>query len=133
MKVEMGEYPDEGGVRDIVVELSPEDTWSMDATLAEIIVPMLEQLRDTTHGYPSDFGTFEGWIEALNEMIWCFNHIRDRDWEDEFYTVVGDMVTEGNRLVSTGIDVDSEGLKAVELRIQTGVELFGKYYQHLWD
>jgi len=28
------------------------DTWNMDSTLAEIIVPMLKQLRDTKHGSP---------------------------------------------------------------------------------
>lgn len=35
-----------------IVKLDHWDTWSMDHTLAEIILPMLKQLRDTKHGSP---------------------------------------------------------------------------------
>jgi len=35
-----------------VVKLDQWDTWSMDHTLAHIILPMLKQLRDTNHGSP---------------------------------------------------------------------------------
>lgn len=34
------------------VKIDPWDTWSMDHTLAHIIVPMLKQLRDTKNGSP---------------------------------------------------------------------------------
>jgi hypothetical protein len=35
-----------------IVKLDRWDTWSMDHTLASIILPMLKQLRDTKHGSP---------------------------------------------------------------------------------
>ncbi len=38
--------------RKIKVHIDKFDTWSMDYTLAHIILPMLKQLRDTKHGYP---------------------------------------------------------------------------------
>lgn len=38
--------------RRIKVHIDPYDTWSMDHTLALIILPMLIQLRDTKHGSP---------------------------------------------------------------------------------
>ena len=41
------------GGRKIKVRIDKYDTWSMDHTLAPIILPMLKQLRDTKHGYPS--------------------------------------------------------------------------------
>ena len=34
------------------VKIDKYDTWSMDHTLADIILPMLKQLRDTKHGSP---------------------------------------------------------------------------------
>jgi len=34
------------------VKIDKWDTWSMDNTLAEIVLPMLKQLRDTKHGSP---------------------------------------------------------------------------------
>ena len=34
------------------VKIDRWDTWSMDSTLADIILPMLKQLRDTKHGSP---------------------------------------------------------------------------------
>ena len=38
--------------RKIKVRIDNYDTWSMDHTLAHIILPMLKQLRDTKHGSP---------------------------------------------------------------------------------
>jgi hypothetical protein len=38
--------------RKIKVRIDEYDTWSMDNTLAHIVLPMLKQLRDTKHGSP---------------------------------------------------------------------------------
>ena len=38
--------------RKVKVKIDYYDTWSMDNTLAYIIIPMLKQLRDTKHGSP---------------------------------------------------------------------------------
>jgi hypothetical protein len=38
--------------RKIKVRIDKYDTWSMDHTLAHIVLPMLKQLRDTKHGSP---------------------------------------------------------------------------------
>lgn len=38
--------------RTIKIKIDHWDTWSMDSTLALIILPMLKQLRDTKHGSP---------------------------------------------------------------------------------
>ena len=100
--------------RKIKVRIDCYDTWGMDSTLAHIIVPMLKQLRDTTHGYPSNFivdesdwsqqKSFEGegfefpedygfekWKETLNEMIWAFEQLLDDNWEDQYYTGKADF------------------------------------------
>jgi len=95
--------------RDIQIHIDKWDTWSMDSTLALIIVPMLKQLRNTTHGYPSDFivnvndysrqKSFEGngfeidedagfdeWKDTLNKMIWAFEQVLDDNWEEQYST-----------------------------------------------
>ena len=38
--------------RTVKIHIDRWDTWNMDSTLAEIILPMLKQLRDTKHGSP---------------------------------------------------------------------------------
>jgi len=49
MKINIGPYVDTGE-REIDIKIDDYDTWSMDSTLAFIIVPMLKQLRETKHG-----------------------------------------------------------------------------------
>jgi hypothetical protein len=49
------------------IHIDSYDTWSMDHTLAPIILPMLKQLKDTKHGYtmvdPEDAPKKYRWIE----------------------------------------------------------------------
>lgn len=94
--------------RKIKVRIDPYDTWSMDNTLAHIILPMLKQLKETKHGSPmvddedlpvtmrytskkgpDDWETEDHWIHhkwdwVLNEMIWAFEQELDDSWEDKF-------------------------------------------------
>ena len=112
------------------------DTWSMDHTLSYIIVPMLIQLKDTTHGAPNvdyndvpkELRPSEEWIKRYNydgetdpyffmrwdwildEMIWAFTYKRDN-----FDTVM------------------DEDCEAAQERMSNGFRLFGKYYENLWD
>lgn len=94
--------------RKIKVHIDKYDTWSMDNTLAHIILPMLKQLKETKHGSPmvddedlpvtmrytskkgpDDWETEDHWIHhkwdwVLNEMIWAFEQELDDSWEDKF-------------------------------------------------
>jgi len=94
--------------RKIKVHIDKYDTWSMDNTLALIILPMLKQLKATKQGsalvddedVPShmrhtlkkdddDWETDDRWDHykwdwVLNEMIWAFETSIDEDWEDQF-------------------------------------------------
>ena len=90
--------------RKIKVRIDKYDTWSMDNTLAHIILPMLKQLRETKHGSQlvddedlpiymrhGDPDGHDNWIHhkwdwVLNEMIWAFEQELDDDWEDQFVT-----------------------------------------------
>ena len=148
--------------RKIQVRIDRYDTWSMDHTLAYIIVPMLEQLKETKHGAPfvddkdvpkelkstsappkenewdTDENHFKRWDYVLDEMIWSFKQKVTDHWESQYYTDTGEtkMVKEedGNyRMVESGIDIDRKGLEAHQKRMSNGFRLFGKYYENLWN
>ena len=96
----------------ISVHIDPWDTWSMDHTLSEIVVPMLKQLKHTKHGAPNvddddvpaelqskyavepgkpelgitDSNWFDRWDWVLDEMIFAFEAKRQDNWEEQFYS-----------------------------------------------
>ena len=93
------------------IKIHKYDTWSMDHTLAPIILPMLVQLKATKHGAPmvdledvpkllhptkkqqaeykktgsTDPKFFTRWDWILDEMIWAFEQKCRDDWEGDFY------------------------------------------------
>ena len=95
--------------RNIQVKIHNYDTWSMDSTLAYIILPMLKQLNDTKQGspfvddedvpddlkstnalpkkdeYDTDNNHHARWEWVLNEIIWAFEQV-NTDWEDQYTT-----------------------------------------------
>ena len=122
MKVKIGNYPthrwyhnwlfEKFGITNepkVSVKIDKWDTWSMDNTLAHIIVPMLKQLKETKHGapyvYPEDVPSelrptkkeltaytkngdtdskfFERWDWVMDEMIFAFES-KHVDWEEQF-------------------------------------------------
>ena len=129
----------------ISVRIDRQDTWSMDHTLAPIILPMLKQLKETKHGAPAvefkdvpeelmppdaeavkklyiengetDENFFKRWDYVLDEMIWAFEQKCRDDWMEDYYY---------NKW-------DQEGMKAHQERMSNGFRLFGKYYESLWD
>ena len=152
MKVKIGPFPKSNwikqmfGIKDeqkVEVQIDPWDTWSMDHTLAPIILPMLVQLKNTKHGAPAvewedvpeelrppkdqisklythgetDDNFFKRWDWVLDEMIWAFEQKCRDDWMTDY---------DYNKW-------DSEGANAHQERMSNGFRLFGKYYESLWD
>ena len=148
--------------RTIKVHIDRWDTWSMDNTLAEIVLPMLKQLKATKHGAPfvempdrpehlqcykepEDYETdkfhFEAWDWVLDEMIFAFDSKVNDGWEDQFETGESDLqwkkLEDGMSEMVRGPNdtkvYDLEGRKKYQERISNGFRLFGKYYENLWD
>lgn len=115
MKVYIGPYNEDD--REINIEIHEYDTFSMDYTLALIILPLLKQLKETTHGSPfipndevpehlhapDDFSFDNGevdehwhdrWAWVLDQMIFSFESIVDDSWEDQFHSGEMDYVFE---------------------------------------
>lgn len=99
--------------RKIKVKIDKFDTWSMDSTLAIIVLPMLRQLHATKHGAPlvddedvpaglglreseappkehewdTDANHFKRWDWVLDEIIWTFEQLHpDSNWEDQYHS-----------------------------------------------
>lgn len=144
--------------RKVKVKIDDWDTWGAHHTLALIILPLLEKLREEKHGSPyvengdvpihlraskkakerfNKFGDtddkfHERWDWVMGEMIWAFQQIV-KDDESEFFDD-SDFDWDGSFLEGIAkIKIDQEGLQAYRKRIQNGTRLFGKYYQNLWD
>jgi hypothetical protein len=127
------------------VKIDRWDTWSMDASLSTIILPMLKQLKATKHGAPNtddvdvpeelrstsaspkinDWDTDENWFKRwdwiLDEMIWSFEQL-NIDWNAQFFDGSGE-----------NHQFDKEGCEKHSARIDNGLRLFGKYYRALWN
>ena len=84
---------------------------------------------------------FERWDWVLDEMIFAFESKRQDDWEQQFYSGEHDVYFEdignGHSEMKRGpkdtFEVDREGMQAYQDRISNGFQLFGKYYEALWD
>lgn len=146
--------------RQVYVRIDKYDTWSMDHTLAYIVLPMLKQLQATKHGSPFvddedvpqplrstapgardrceeswdlDEHFHERWEYVLGEMIWAFEQQVDDNSESQFFDHGTKVPGETFEDSMNRLKVDEVGLKAYHKRKANGFRLFGKYYENLWD
>jgi hypothetical protein len=144
------------------VKIDRWDTWSMDHTLADIILPMLRQLHATKHGAPytddedvpeylrshmaqpkenewdTDSLHFMRWDWILAEMIWAFEQKVDDEADSKFFDHSECPTDPTARLEdltngTSKIKYDKEGHDKWQARKANGFRLFGKYYEALWD
>lgn len=157
MKVNIGRCPKGDKQRKISVQIDPWDTWSADHTLALIIAPLLQKMKDDKHGSPNvddmdvpehlrstaapatengwdtDDNWHLRWDYVLDEMLWAMQQLSSDNNDDQFYDHSEVDETKGIMEQVNAIKVDIQGLIAHRERIQKGCELFGKYFQALWS
>lgn len=94
----------------------------------------------------------ERWNDVLDKMIWSFEQLVLNDYEQKYHygqpkydwvktpsqqlNPINNLMEDMYQMVDTNPDehwYDIEGHSEHERRIQEGLELFGKYYKHLWD
>lgn len=158
MKVNIGPYKDGNKKRKVKIKIDGYDIWSMDHTLAMIILPMLKKLKKAKCGTPfiddedvpdgknlrsteappkenewdTDDNFHKRWKYVLKEMIWTFKQLQDWKSDSKFYDHSG-VDNDANINIQMGqLKVDREGLKKHEERIDNGLRLFGKYFRALW-
>ena len=84
--------------------VSPDETWNLDVTIAEFVLPRLKLFKEKTIGVPCCFGTMEEWHAELDRMIRAFELMCD----DKAF----------------GSESQNE--------IDAGLDSFRKYFQALW-
>lgn len=128
--------------RSVRIRIDAYDTWSMDHTLALIVLPMLSQLKATKHGSPNvddedvppelrasaapllknswdlDENFHRRWEYVIDRMIWSFEQLVLED--DSIYYYDGGAY-------------NYEKHRDYQMQIQKGLVLFGKYFRSLWD
>lgn len=109
------------------------DLWSIDSFLCGVLVPGLKQFRNQTNSHPSDL-TFEEWQAKVDVIIAGFQaHIDLQEGPpDRFFREVS------NKDSWTGLELfDPEGEQAWRAELtavqQAGLEMFVKWFGHLWD
>lgn len=80
------------------------ECWNLDYTFSMFILPRLKYFRENTISYPDEQMGFDGWMEILDKMIYAFERITEDD------------ITETKEFD----------------KVQEGLDLFGKYFRHLW-
>jgi hypothetical protein len=84
-----------------------EEVWNTEHTLAQLTVPRLQAFKALDkHGGPSDFMDIREWNNAIQKMVDAF----------ELMKYAGASHTEDE-----------------ERTIKQGLDLFCKYFRHLWD
>lgn len=164
MKITIGNYPkDPKKTQKKSIRIDPWDTWNTAHTLADIIYPMLKQLKKTQMGAPftddedvpehlrstaakpkknewdTDEFHFKRWNWILGEMIWAFGELaKDRDPDFCLVAPKFKFVKKEGQEWSEMVTIregkyDIEKQKAYQARKNNAFRLFGKYYENLWD
>ena len=149
--IKLCRWVDEKKKRKIKVHIDRWDTWSMDTTLAIIILPMLEKLNAEKHGSPfvddddipaelgirstdappkeyewdTDANHSKRWDWVMSELIWTFKQLHpDTDWEAQYHTGEHDMVW---------IPVDKDGNQVPKEDAKLFQMEKGPNDTHTWD
>jgi hypothetical protein len=80
--------------------------WSLDYSLAKLIAPRLKRFKEVTVSFPHGLSCQE-WNDILDQMIASFEYFGSEERWDS---------------------TDDESIKH-----QEGVDLFAKWYNHLWS
>jgi len=84
-----------------------DEVWNTDNTLAQLIVPRLQAFKALDkHGCHPDFKEMRDWNNAIQKMIDAFELMK----------------------CASGFYTEDE-----EQTIEHGLDLFRRYYRHLWD
>lgn len=163
MKVEIAKYPNKGPRRKINIQIQKFDTWSLDHTLAVIILPALLQLKEQKMGIPGSIAALAGgeeysgqicfdfyeetrdeaftevckkWDEILDKIIWAFKQLAFDEYDDQYHHGVPKYKIKNTYVIDTNPSehwYDIVGHRLHEDRIQEGLNLFSEYYRSLWD
>lgn len=129
--------------------IAPKELWNLDYTVAKFVLPRLIKFKENSLGFPGydEADTMDKWQDILQKMIIAFEYIVTDDdwWVDDprydysdgihieidknkkalFHFRIDDWAKEIENNRDTEQDRRNEAIKE-------GLELFSKYFRHLW-
>ena len=82
------------------------ELWSLDHSLAKLILPRLKRFRKGSHGYPGCFNSWEEWCDVLDEMIVAIEYVASENYWN------------------MNVEMDE--------KVSKGLKLFAEHYESLW-
>jgi len=118
--------------------VSDAECWDLDSTISKFILPRLKHFKKMNRNFYNSELTSEEWENVIDELIWTFEYLIDDDRVHPFpIKLIDDRYLDINRekTPEEKIILDKWRKKSSELdeRKQKGLQLFAKYYCHLWD
>ena len=133
------------------IERGFDDTelWNLDKTIAKYVLPRLIEFKKVVNGYPPECENITDWICIIDKMIYSFDHIVNSEkYDDDLNKELGidwdgyfdkKKLPDGNYELIHGKNYNEELMdtyhrvkKEESVRIQDGLDLFGKYFLNLW-
>ena len=135
-----------------VFKFSKRELWNLDNTLGKIISDGLEQFKTQgLHSYPMDFSISDDssvgdqvdkatadWLACIDKMIYAFK-TDTPDMPDNCIRLEGvDKLDCAGVFKSRIVDQEAydnyqTAVKDHKIKVEQGLALFAKYFNHLWD
>ena len=113
---------------------------------AEYCIVRLKRLKEYGNSHPPNFVTIEAWHTTIDEMIWAFEFSQKEpyDYMDEDISINEYIVTSivdgeatitlsNEDLFKKASDIAFEKYQQDRKRFLKAMQLFGQYYNSLWD
>ena len=117
--------------------VADEECWSLENTFSKFILSRLKHFKKMNrYGYHPDM-TLEEWENVIDELIWTFEYLNDDERFNPFPHYLEDTEWNFNKEKTPeqkqSFDEWMKKHNELQERKQKGLELFAKYYCHLWD
>lgn len=129
--------------------IAPKELWNLDYTVAKFVLPRLVKFKENSLGFPGydEADTMDKWQDVLQKMITAFEYIvTDDDWwvDDPRYdysdgihieidkdkkTLFHFRIDDWAKEIENNRDTEQDRRNEA---IKEGLELFSKYFRHLW-
>ena len=129
--------------------IAPKELWNLDYTVAKFVLPRLIKFKENSLGFPGydEADTMNKWQDILQKMITAFEYIvTDDDWwvDDPRYdysdgihieidkdkkTLLHFRIDDWAKEIENNRDTEQDRRNEA---IKEGLELFSKYFRHLW-
>lgn len=85
------------------------ETWNLEGTIAQFIVPRLKRFKEVNDGYPSNYNSMEDWESDIQKMIDGFElWINHFEWDH-----VKELREENHKKVDEALQIFAKEFKAL--------------------